>query len=87
MYFISAKFIGAFPDGDHVVEILSPNGAGGNTYHIVVDKHYWGIISYCLDGWRIALQKRNPDYSAGDMQPLIDMILGDENQSLPATCP
>jgi hypothetical protein len=76
MYFISAKFIGAFPDGDRVVEILSPSGAGGSTFHIMVDNHYWGIIGYFLDGWRVALQKRDPEYSAGDLQPLIDMLLG-----------
>jgi len=76
MYFVSAKFIGAFPDGDRVVEISSPSGAGGNSYHLMVDKHYWGIIGLFLGGWRVVLQKRNTDYSAGDLQPLIDMILG-----------
>jgi hypothetical protein len=76
MYIVAIKFIGAFPEGDRLVEISSPNGAGASTYHIMVDKHYWGVIGYYLDGWRVALQKKNPDYSAGDLQPLIDMILG-----------
>jgi hypothetical protein len=76
MYFVSAKFIGAFPDGDRVVEISSPNGAGGNTFHIMVDSYYWGVIGLFLDGWRVVLQKSDPDYSAGDLQPLIDIILG-----------
>lgn len=76
MYIVSIKFIGAFPDGDKVVEISSPSGSGGNSYHLMVDNYYWGVIGLFLDGWRVILQNQNPDYSAGDLQPLIDMISG-----------
>lgn len=74
MFILSIKFIGAFPDGDKQVELTSPSGAG-NTYHLMVASRYWGIVSLLSTGWRVSLQSSNPDYSAGDLQPLIDMIL------------
>lgn len=75
-FLISIKYYGSFPDGDKVIEISSPNGAGGNSYHLMVDKFYWGIISKNLHGWRVALQVPNDEYSSGDLQPLIDLVVG-----------
>jgi hypothetical protein len=75
MYITCIKFIGAFPEGDEVVEISSPNGGGGGSYHLMVGKLYWGIIGNFLGGWRVCLQNKNSDYSAGDLQPLLDLIL------------
>lgn len=74
MYFVNLEFVGAFPDGDKVVKITSPSG-GGNQYHLMVDNFYWGIINKSLNGWRVAFQLSNSDYSAGDLQPLIDLIV------------
>ncbi|WP_316801433.1 hypothetical protein [Pedobacter frigidisoli] len=42
-YLISIKFIGAFPDGDKVVEVSAPNGGGGN-YHLMINNFYYGSI-------------------------------------------
>lgn len=74
MYLVNIEFIGAFPDGDKVVKVTSPNG-GGNHYHLMVDNFYWGIINNSLNGWRVAFTQTNSDYSAGDLQPLIDLIV------------
>lgn len=75
MYLVSISFIGAFPDGDKRVQIISPNGGGGKTYHLMVDNGYWGIIGYYTTGWHVRLQKPNPDYSAGDLEPLLDYVI------------
>ncbi|KLT63896.1 hypothetical protein [Pedobacter sp. BMA] len=72
-YLISIKFIGAFPDGDKVVEISAPNGGGGN-YHLMINNFYYGSIIKYTTGWKVVFQNYNPDYCAGDLQPLIDII-------------
>ena len=76
MYIVAIRFIGAFPDGDKVVELSSPNGGGG-CYHLSVANFYWGFISEYTTGWRVVLQIPNDEYSAGDLQPLIGMVMGD----------
>lgn len=74
MYLVSIEFIGAFPDGNKVVKVSTPNGGGGNCYHLMVGNHYWGTIALQLGGWRVILQHNNSEYSAGDLQPLIDLV-------------
>lgn len=74
MYFKSIEFRGCFPNGDLWVEVSMPSGGGGN-YHLVVDKFHWGIIIKYKEGWRVVLQNPNSDYTAGDLQPLIDLIV------------
>lgn len=77
MYFKTLVFKGAFPDGDKWVEVSCPNGGGGSTvFSLSVDKYYWGQIIKYYNGWQVRFQNENPDYSAGDLQPLIDLILG-----------
>lgn len=67
-------FIGAFPDGDKQVEISMPNGGGGGGYMIMVDKFYWGRILYRADGWKVAFQLSRDGYTAGDLEPLIELV-------------
>lgn len=74
MYLVSIEFLGAFPDGDKVVKISTPNGGGGNCYHLMVGGFYWGLIAYQLGGWRVILQHNDSLYSSGDLQPLIDLV-------------
>lgn len=74
MFIVSVKFMGAFPDGDKIVEVSSPSG-GGNSYQILVANHYWGIVSRFKDGWAVRLQLDWPEYCAGDLQPLLDMLM------------
>ncbi|WP_316851180.1 hypothetical protein [Pedobacter agri] len=74
MFIVSLSFIGAFPEGNKVVTISSPNGGGGRNYHLMVDNGYWGIIGYYTTGWHVRLQNPNPDYSAGDLEPLLDYV-------------
>lgn len=75
MFLVSISFIGAFPDGDKLVSISSPNGGGSSkTYHLMIDNFYWGVIGYYTTGWHVRLQNTNPDYSAGDLEPLLDYV-------------
>lgn len=74
MYLLAIRFKASFPEGDKIIEISSPNGGGGNTYHLMVDNYYWGIIGKNLYGWKVTLQNPNSEYSAGDLQPLIDIV-------------
>ncbi|RZK72895.1 MAG: hypothetical protein EOO85_18535 [Pedobacter sp.] len=74
MYLIETKFIGAFPDGDKLVEISMANGGGGGGYMIMVDRFYWGKILKQLGGWRVVFQLPNDQYSAGDLEPLLDLV-------------
>jgi hypothetical protein len=74
MYFKTIEFVGSFPEGDRIVKISTPNGGGGNCYHLMVDNFYWGIIAYQLGGWRVILQHNDNLYSSGDLQPLIDFF-------------
>lgn len=75
MYLVSISFIGAFPDGDKIVSISSPNGGGSSkTYHLMVGNHYWGVIGYYTTGWQVRLQNNRSEYSAGDLEPLLDFV-------------
>ncbi|WP_443945620.1 hypothetical protein ACJVDH_00480 [Pedobacter sp. AW1-32] len=77
------KFIGAFPDGDIEVELTTPSGGGGSSYHLMVGKFYWGqVVKYNI-GWRVCLQIPNPDYCYGDLYPLVDIIEEWEKTNLP----
>jgi len=74
MYFKTIEFVGAFPEGDRLVKISTPNGGGGNCYHLMVGNCYWGMIALQLGGWRVILQNGTSEYTNGDLQPLIDLI-------------
>lgn len=74
MFLVSITFIGAFPEGNKVVTICSPNGGGGKNYHLMVDNGYWGIISHYTTGWHVRLQNPKPEYTAGDLEPLLDYV-------------
>jgi len=74
MYIVSISFVGAFPDGDKIVEVSMPSGGGGSGYMIMVDKFYLGRLHHQLGGWRVSLQVPNDQYTAGDLQPLLELV-------------
>ncbi|KLT63901.1 hypothetical protein AB669_19415 [Pedobacter sp. BMA] len=53
--------------------MCAPNGGGGN-YHLTINNFYYGSIIKYNTGWKVVFQNYNPDYSAGDLQPLIDIL-------------
>ena len=79
MYLLSIKFIGAFPDGNKVVELSQANGGGGGGYAIMVDNHYWGKILNQKDGWRVSFQNPRDEFNMGDLQELIDLVQDNEH--------
>ncbi|WP_265797838.1 hypothetical protein [Pedobacter sp. MC2016-05] len=75
---ISIMFVAAFGDENKVVEICQPNGGGGHNYSIMVDNCYWGKILYQIGGWRVSFQNPHDEFSGGDLQPLIDLVKGED---------
>lgn len=44
----------------------------------MIDNYYQGIIANQLGGWRVIFQKPTSDYNMGDLQPLIDLVNGEQ---------
>lgn len=78
MYIISIKFIVAFGKEDKIVELTTASGGGGGGYTIMIDNYYYGKILNQMGGWRVDFQIYNPDYTAAELQILIDLVTGYE---------
>lgn len=58
----------------NVVSISPLNGGEGRAFHLMVDNRYWGITGYYTTGWHVRLQNVNHEYSAGDLEPLFELV-------------
>ncbi|MFD2581517.1 hypothetical protein ACFSR6_03385 [Pedobacter vanadiisoli] len=65
------KFDAAFGNQTRYIELMQPNGAGGD-YVILIDRLYNGSINKTSDGWRVYFN--SDQFTATDADILIDMI-------------
>lgn len=67
------SFIASFGNEDVNVEISSPNGAGGNTYHLIFNKRYQGIIVFRGE-WKVLFQLYTDNYTSAEIDTLIEKL-------------
>ena len=67
------KFIAVFGEEQLNVEISSPNGSGGNTYHLLFNNFYQGIIVFRTD-WKVLFQFYTDKYTSAEIDTLIEKL-------------
>ncbi|MGN8055653.1 hypothetical protein ACTJKN_05220 [Pedobacter sp. 22163] len=70
-------FKAAFGNEEKIVELSTPNGAGG-VYYFIIDNFYQGKVHEMMHGYRVSLQNPDPDYTQADFDILIDIVLEHE---------
>jgi len=67
-------FLAAFGEEFRIVKITSPNGAGSNTYHLLLDNIYYGVIVK-RGKWEVILQVYTDAYTSADFDVLTGMMI------------
>jgi hypothetical protein len=62
-----------FGDKPVHIEISAPMGAGGNTYHVNINKFYCGRVWKTHHGWQNDINPKS-ELTGDDVQILIDLI-------------